>query len=364
MIPSRPDVCLVCPFDLGRPSGTPFRAVATTEALSGRLTFHVLATSDAHGAEALGNVWSRHAKLSPPRFALAAYRRLRELRPRVIHCVTPVAAVPALAVRALNRRTRVVLEYHGPAEYELASARARARAFFTLLDRWVAREVDAILAMSTPQETYLRRRCGATAPIEVSWGPVDLGRTAWPPPVPGATRRFGYFGNANFWQGLDHLVEAARLCSGESLRLVVAGVDASELPTNSIGPRLEVRGRLDRAALLAAMEACDVLVSPRRGGKVTQFQYPLKLSAYLAAARPVIGTDVNDQGIIIRRAGCGAVVPPDSPEALADTMREFVRLPARHISDLGARARAFAEAHLGYDTLRSQLGRLYRVPVP
>jgi colanic acid biosynthesis glycosyl transferase WcaI len=352
-------VCLLCPFDLGRPSGTPLRAVATLEALDGHVPLHVLATSDANGAEPLGDIWSRDGlHLSMRRFCLAAFQRLRRLRPRVVHCFTPTAAVPAIAARRLWPETRVVLDYHGAAEFELARARPYVRVLFTALDGWAVRRADAVVAMSAPQRAYLEARWKPAATPEVSWAPVDLERVRSTPVRPAEVRRIGYFGNANFWQGLDDLVSAARLCKEEPLSVVVAGADASELGLLP-GDPVDVSGSPSREQMLGGMEECDILVSPRRGGAVSDLQYPFKLSAYLAAGRPIIGTDVSDQGDIIRRAGCGLVVPPESPAALAEAMRELARAPTERLVEMGTRARQFAEHHLGFDVLRRQLGRAY-----
>jgi glycosyltransferase involved in cell wall biosynthesis len=362
MRPQRPDLCLLCPFDLGRLSGSPLRARATLEALDqASLDIRVLATTDAEGARALPGVL-RRGRLSIPRFCAVAFRALLELRPLVVHCFTPLAALPAIAARRLAG-SRVVVEVHGSAEYELAHARPHVRAFFSMLDRHVIRHADAVLAMGASHEAFLRHRCGVDAPIRVSWGPIDVSRRPFLPPEPQSPRRFGYFGNAHFWQGLEDLAAAAALCPPDSVTVSVAGVDAVELPEQA-RRILRARGHLDREAMLDEMSKCDVLVSPRRGGRVTDLQYPFKLSAYLASGRAVVGTDVGDQGEIIRRARCGIVVPPESPSKLAHAMMEIAGMSDDAVGALGRRARRFAEDHLGYDRLREQLRDLYRLPLP
>jgi len=362
MTDQRPDLCLLCPFDLGRLSGSPLRARATLEALDqGSLDTRVLATTDAEGAEPLSGAL-RRGRLSIPGFCAVAFRALLEMRPRVVHCFTPIAALPAIAARRAVG-SRVVVEVHGSAEHELAHARPHVRAFFSMLDRHVIRRADAVLAMSFRHEAYLRSRCGVDVPIRVSWGPIDVSRRPFVPPDPQSPRRFGYFGNAHFWQGLEDLAAAAALCPPEAVVVSVAGVDPVKLPEEA-GRILRTRGQLDREAMLYEMSKCDALVSPRRGGHVTDLQYPFKLSAYLASGRAVVGTEVGDQGAIIRRAGCGIVVPPESPSKLASAMMEIAGMSDDVVGNLGRRARRFAEDHLGYDRLREQLSALYQLPLP
>jgi glycosyltransferase involved in cell wall biosynthesis len=363
MTEARPDICLVCPFDLERVSGTPLRALATLEALQHHADVRVLATSNAHGAESLGDVWSADGKhLALRRFWGRAAVRLRRLRPRVAHCFTPPALPAAVLARSLVRGMRIVLDYHGPAEFEMARAGRRARVFFTKLDGWALRHTDAILAMSTNQRTYIGARYAPRAPVWVSWGPVDLNRViARPPPVRDAPI-FGYFGNANFWQGLDELLSAAKNVGDVAGSLRLVGVSKEDL-AGGLPPSVEVIDHLGRHAMLEAMQDCDVLVSPRRGGPVADLQYPFKLSAYLAAGRPVIGTDVNDQGTIIRDAGCGITVRPGSSDEIAEAMRELASRSRAELAELGRRARAFAEQFLGYDALREQLATAYGFPL-
>jgi glycosyltransferase involved in cell wall biosynthesis len=354
-----PRVCLLCPFDLGRPSGTPLRAGATLEALRAVTAVDVLATTDARGATALRGVISeRRSQLSIGRFALRGLAELRRIRPAVVHCVTPLGLLPALAARMLDRRMRVVVEFHAPAEYEMVGSSRRARAFFRALDRRLLRRADAVIAMSNSQLEYLHEACGVERPIHVSWGPIDVSGPPPPAPHPSRPLTFGYFGNAHFWQGLDVLLSAAERLNGSAATVVLGGVDAHALP-RAAPPGTSVLGTLAGKEMLTAMEECDVLVSPRRGGIATHYQYPFKLSAYLAARRPVIGTDVNDQGAIIKDARCGVVVPPDDPEALAEAMRELAAMPAPEIHAMGDRARAFAEANFGYEALRETLRAAY-----
>jgi glycosyltransferase involved in cell wall biosynthesis len=361
--PPGPELCLLCPFDLARVSGTPIRARTTLEALEGRIDAHVLATSDGAGAEPLSGIWkSDEDAISIPRWTLAAFRRLIALRPAIVHCFLPLAALPAVAARTFVRDMRLVVEVHGGGGHEFASARWQVRSFFRALDRRLVKRADAVIAMSAAQADYLRRVCGVHAPIEISWGPVQVERLPKTQPPAGSPRRFGYFGNASSWQGLDLLLSAARLVEGEELALVIGGVDRSELSLTP-GENTEVLGHLEREAMLSAMSECDVLMSPRRGGPASDLQYPFKLSAYLAAARPVIGTDVSDQGSIIRLADCGIVVAPDSPQALADAMAEMARAPASELRRQGENSRRFAEERLGYASLRRQLERAYGRPL-
>lgn len=355
-----PGLCLVCPFDLDRPSGTPLRALATKEALeAGGVRPLVLATTGAHGATAVPGA-IRAGKLAIGRFVVSAARLLARAQPDVVHCVTPLGLLAAQLARPRLRGARVVVEYHGAAEHEMAHMRPAVRACFTALDRWLVRRADAVVCMTEGQLGYLRDRCGVRAPMIVAWGPVDLARPA-PPPRPSRPWRVGYFGNALPWQGLPTLLAALEQAPDAEIELHVAGVEENALE-GAADPRVRLLGVLPREQAATAMEDCHVLVSPRLGGAVSDLQYPSKLSSYLAAGRAVIVTDVSDQGRIVRQAGCGWVVPPADAAALAEALREVAAAPFEDLAERGARARAFAEQHLGYDRLRALLAEAYGRP--
>jgi glycosyltransferase involved in cell wall biosynthesis len=85
---------------------------------------------------------------------------------------------------------------------------------------------------------------------------------------------------------------------------------------------------------------------------------PLKLLEYMAAGLPVVASDVGVSAAIVRREGCGLVVPPDDPEAHA-------RALARLLSDadaartLGGRGRRAVAARYTWEAEAKRLLELY-----
>ena len=66
---------------------------------------------------------------------------------------------------------------------------------------------------------------------------------------------------------------------------------------------------------------------------------PLALCEAMAAARPIVCTDVGDNGVIVNRGEVARLVPPGDPDALAAAVSAFLAdLSAARA--LGARARA------------------------
>ena len=83
----------------------------------------------------------------------------------------------------------------------------------------------------------------------------------------------------------------------------------------------------------------------------------------MAAGRPVVATAPPQSGLalVIGRAGCGLVVPPEAPAALAKAVEELILNPDRRAS-MGLSGRHFVENYLSrkvvLGALQSTLSRL------
>jgi glycosyltransferase involved in cell wall biosynthesis len=186
---------------------------------------------------------------------------------------------------------------------------------------------------------------------------LQLFRYEEPPPAPPFV--VGYAGNDVFWQGTETVIAAARLLRDQrDIRVHLLGFPA-ERYRDGLPDNVSLLGVVPRDEVPTALARCHVLVSPRARLVVSDSQYPFKLSAYLAAGRPVVATEVSDQPRVIGEAGCGVVVPPGDPAALAEALRRLAALPGAERLALGRRARAFAEQRLSLDALADALVTIY-----
>ena len=71
---------------------------------------------------------------------------------------------------------------------------------------------------------------------------------------------------------------------------------------------------------------------------------PSRLYGIMAAGRPVIvaAQASSETAQVVEREGCGVVVPPGRPDALAAVIREM-RAGAYDLEEMGRRGRAFVE---------------------
>lgn len=167
-------------------------------------------------------------------------------------------------------------------------------------------------------------------------------------------------GNMGLKQGLEHLVDAARLAKGarSEVRFVLMGegsqrrslqVRAADLDNVLFAPPRF--GREYANALVAA----DVLLVHELGS-VLDMSLPSKLTSYFAAQRPVLGA-VAPSGVTadeLRRSGAGIVAPAEDANALLEAIDRILGDDAL-AERLGRAGHEYAETHL---TARAALARV------
>ena len=100
------------------------------------------------------------------------------------------------------------------------------------------------------------------------------------------------------------------------------------------------------------LDVGDLVVLPLKDTLLARTQMPIKLFEALAMAKPVIGTAVSDLPDMLD--GCGRIVPPDDPRALAEAIAYFADHPAE-AHRLGAAAREICLARYDERVVRRQL---------
>jgi glycosyltransferase involved in cell wall biosynthesis len=117
-------------------------------------------------------------------------------------------------------------------------------------------------------------------------------------------------------------------------------------------------GKLAREQVLERYAAATVYVQPSRiAADGDRDGIPNVLLEALACALPVVATDVSGIPELVRHDHNGLLVPPDSPEALADAIASLIASPAR-AADLGRAGRATVTEHFDNDRNLQTLLRL------
>ena len=158
-------------------------------------------------------------------------------------------------------------------------------------------------------------------------------------------------GNMGLKQGLDQVVEAARLAArrGEPVRFVLAGggSQAAALQAAAVGlPNLDVLPVQPDGTYASLLAAADVLLLSEVATQLTM-SLPSKLASYLAAGRPIIAAVPPDgaTALEVERSGAGLVTPAGDPADLLDALRR-VRDERGLGTRLSSAGPVYAAAHL------------------
>lgn len=162
-----------------------------------------------------------------------------------------------------------------------------------------------------------------------------------------------YAGNMGEKQGLEILVDAARILQGQrQIRFVFAGdgVARQRLRRATDG----LRGILwlplqPMEQLNDLLNAADIHVLPQRADAADMVM-PSKLSGMLASGRATVGTAAGDTQLGQVLDAAGQRIDPGDVAALAAALLSLANNPAQR-QVLGQRARAFAERHLAADSI-------------
>ena len=178
-----------------------------------------------------------------------------------------------------------------------------------------------------------------------------------------------YAGNIGLSQGLETLLEAARILQDlADLRILIIG-------NGSAKPGLEVQAQAmgltnveflpfqPRETLPDMYATADVsLVLLKQG--IGAESVPSKAYTILASGRPLIAA-VDEQAEtrrLVAESQCGIVVPPEEAQTLADAIRQMYHAPVVR-AEMGQRGRASVSAHYTPQVVASQYDALLKLVV-
>lgn len=174
-----------------------------------------------------------------------------------------------------------------------------------------------------------------------------------------------YSGGIDLSYGIREMVEAMELVQRKlNAHLILAGNFSPESLKRKVQnlygwKNVEYKGFLSRKKLtriLRTVKAGLVLRHPELRIQVT---YPTKLFEYMSASIPVIVSDFPLWREIVEDAGCGLLVNPLDPHAIADSIVYLLEHP-EEAETMGRRGRKAVEERYNWSNEEKNLLRLYK----
>jgi phosphatidylinositol alpha-1,6-mannosyltransferase len=291
-------------------------------------------------------------------FALTALR-LAAGKPRAVIVAHPHLAPPALAMKALAPRTRMLTMTHGIEVWRPLSPLRRQSLRWA--DRVTAPSVDTsrkVAAVQGVSEEKIARLPGCVDPdfLELARDPQNLRR---PAAFPGGRvlLTVGRWASNERYKGMDNLILAMPRLTREieDLRLVAVGGGDDR-------PRLEALARdaglngsmrflegLSRAEIVACYANCDVFALPSAGEG-----FGFVFLEAMALGKPVVGGAHGGTPDLIQHGKTGFLVDHGDQESLVKFLR-ILLTDAQLRSQAATRARETVKSDYMFDTFRFRL---------
>jgi glycosyltransferase involved in cell wall biosynthesis len=298
--------------------------------------------------------------------AFAAVRRLlAQTRPWLVHThMAKAGTMGRLAAMTVKPRPLSVHTFHGHV-LEGYFSKPVERAFLEV-ERRLARRTDRLIAVS-PQVRDELLDLGIGRPQQIDVVPLGLDLEPFldvTKPTGELRARLGIAQDAPLVGIVGRLVPIKDVATTINAVHRLDGVHLAIVGDGELRPELEQEARdlgvADRVHFTGwwhdvadVMADLDVAaLSSRNEGT------PVALIEALAAARPVVGTNVGGVRFVVEEDKSGYLVPPNDPDALADRLARLLADPARR-TRMGEYGRAQVRDRFGAARLVADMRALY-----
>lgn len=234
------------------------------------------------------------------------------------------------------------------------------RAFAQKVSDSLYKKADRLIAMSEPLQQRLCQRTGKS-PRQVAAIPQYCEDFyAVPQHDPALEARFGgrfnlvFTGTMTPAQSLDMVLRAvldARAAGAENLHLLLVGDGMSREGLEALARELDAGDAVTFYGSVPAREIpkftalADALLISLSDSPDLGLTVPGKLASYMAAGKPLIASMNGAGHAAVQESGGGLVSPACDRQALAENLRRLYAMPAGERAALGARAKAYYQAH-------------------
>lgn len=297
------------------------------------------------------------------------WRAARSLRPRLVHFHDPELIPLGMILKCFGHQ--VVYDVHEDlprqvlTKYWLPAFARRPVSWIASAMEWLAACVFDAIVTATPKiaERFPPRKTSIVQNFPI---PSEL-VLAEGVPYKQRLPHFAYIGGITRIRGIHEMVDAMTYTDrtgNKDILIRLAGTFQprslrSEIEALAGWQRVDFLGWVDRvqvAEILSNALAGLVLFLPAPNHTDA---YPNKMFEYMSASLPVIVSDFPLWRHIVESAGCGLLVDPKKPRAIADAMLWILEHPDE-AEAMGRRGREAVEKHYNWDSEVDKLVTLYK----
>lgn len=302
-------------------------------------------------------------------FSVLVYLTLFARRTNLVYAYSPPVSVGlAAALARMFRRFPVIVDIHDlwpdtlPATGMLTNPR-----LLRVVDHacnWMYSRVQHVILHSNGFRERLLKRGVPPGKMTTIIGWTSEAQAMRPPLPPPANMRglqglkVLYAGNIGPAQALGSVLEAARLLqdAGEADAATFCFL-GSGVARNALAVRAEEMGltnvaflpRVSPAEVGAYLAAADALLVHLADDPLFAITMPSKAQAYMLAGRPILMAVSGEAAALIETAQGGLTLPPENPQALADSVQRLVAMTSEERAALGENARSYYWTHLSME---------------
>jgi colanic acid biosynthesis glycosyl transferase WcaI len=177
-----------------------------------------------------------------------------------------------------------------------------------------------------------------------------------------------FAGNMGRAQGLESVLEAARLLEGQGcpvqFHFIGGGLEAGRLKSLADEWGLRSARFFDPVPMTKigrVIASADVLLVHLRPGPLFEITIPSKTQAYLCAGKPILMAVEGDAANLVNQAGAGILASPGDAQSIARAVWRFLSLKPEQIDEMGRRGAEFYNKQLSVKSGVDDFSRLFEL---
>lgn len=292
------------------------------------------------------------------------FRAAVEIDAEIYHFHDPELLAVGLALK--RRGKRVIYDAHedlGRAvlskPYIPKTLRGAVASLSDFVERSASRSLDFVVgATPTIRDKFVRWNVASET---ISNFPM-LDELVGNGPNAGARSGVCYVGGLVTARGTVEMVRAIGLCQPET-RLTIAGGFAEAGLEGRVSSlegwrKVDFLGQVSREGVREVLSNAVAGIVTLHATPAYVLAYPVKMFEYMAAGLPVIASDFPLWRGIIEECGCGILVDPQDPEAIAGAIRRLTESPEL-AKEMGERGREAVVQRYNWSTEAAKLLAIY-----